>query len=273
MIRSTLLFLTTVVAIPPTNETSVPRGCNGRGVSGPIVVTTDGQIVENLVVRSTAGPAIRVTGARGVVLRNLTVFHEGDAGIAILHAPGARIETVDVFNTGAPQRGPAKTADEINIQCEGSPDLIVRNARLQLGSSGIYLLECDRSTLTGIEGRDFRGPFPRGQLVQWDKARGGTLSDFSAFNSIARSWPEDIVNIYQSSGITVSRGVVDGNNSVSGDGVIVDEKSHDVAIRDVDARRQMNGCFGVYGGGSYNVTMLRTRCSDTICRSHRGKPL
>lgn len=268
-----LLALIAAASAAPEDVSTVPRECDGRGVSGPITVAADGQVVENLVIRSTDTPALSVAGKRGVILRNLTIFHEGAAGIELVDAPGATIENVDIYNVGAPPSGKANTSAEINIQCEGSRDLTVRNVRLQRGSSGVYLLECPHSRLTGIEGRDFRGPFPRGQLVQWDKAAGGALSDFSALNSVRRSWPEDIVNIYQSQGISVARGVVDGNNSVSGDGVIVDEGSHDVTITDVDALRQMNGCFAVYGGGGYNVTMTRTRCSDTICRSPRGRPL
>ena len=267
-----LALIATAPAVPEDVSTG-PRECDGRGFSGPISVAADGQVVENLVIRSTDGPALRVAGKRGVTLRNLTIFHEGAAGIELLDAPGATIENVDIYNAGAPPQGKANTAAEINILCQGSRDLTVRNVRLQRGSSGVYLLECRGSRLTGVEGSDFRGPFPRGQLVQWDKSNGGALTDFSAVNSIARSWPEDIVNVYQSSGIAVARGVVDGNNSVSGDGVIVDEGSHDVTITDVDALRQMNGCFAVYGGGGYNVTMTRTRCSDTICRSPRGRPL
>lgn len=268
-----LALLLALIAAAPEDVSTVPRECDGRGVSGPITAAADDQVVENLVIRSTKGPALRVVGKRGVVLRNLTIFHEGAAGIELVDAPGATIENVDIYNVGAPPRGKADTAAEINILCQGSRDLTVRNVRLQRGSSGVYLLECPHSRLTGIEGRDFRGPFPRGQLVQWDKANGGALTDFSAVNSIARSWPEDIVNIYQSHDMTVARGVVDGNNSTSGDGVIVDDGSHDVTITDVDALRQMNGCFAVYGGGGYNVTMTRTRCSDTICRSPRGRPL
>lgn len=268
-----LLALIAAAPTAPPDVTTIPRRCAGQGTSGSVTVMVDGEVVQDLVIRSDSGPAIRVVGKRGVTLRNLTIFHQGGAGIELLDAQGVTIENVDIYNTGAPSRGKANTAAEISILCQGSRNLTVRNVRLQRGSSGLYLLECPRSRLTGIEGRDFRGPFPRGQLVQWDKSVGGILSDFSALNSVQRSWPEDIVNIYQSRNIAVARGVVDGNNSVSGDGVIVDEGSHDVTITDVDALRQMNGCFAVYGGGGYNVTMTRTRCSDTICRSARGRPL
>lgn len=276
MRRAVLLLAAalTSAAPPPAAEIArLPRACPGRGVSDPLTVSRDGAVIENLVFNASGQAAIRVVGARNVTLRNLTIYHAGAEGIAIIDAPGARIENVDIYNLGAPDRGAARTAAEINILCQGSRGLQVRNARLQRGSSGVYLLGCHNSRLEGLEGRDFRGPFPRGQLVQWDKSNGGALTDFSALNSIARSWPEDIVNVYQSSNVAIARGVVDGNNSVSGDGVLVDEGSHDVTITDVEALRQMNGCFGVYGGGGYNVTMLRTRCRNTICRSPRGRPL
>lgn len=264
------------VAAPARAEplTSPPRACPAMRESGPVVVRRDGQVIANRVIRGERGrPAIRVEGKRGVVLRDLVVLHDGAPGVLAADAPDLRIEGIDVYHLGTPARGPNPTADAVSILCDGSPGLSVANVRLQRGSSGIYLHRCDGSRLERIEGRDLRGPFPRGQLVQWDQSRDGRLTDFSAVTSLRASWPEDLVNVYRSAGMAIWRGRLDGNNSTSGDAVMVDERSRDVTITDVDALRQMNGCFGVYGGGGRDVTMRRTRCLNTICGSVRGAPL
>ncbi len=137
--------------------------------------------------------------------------------------------------------------------------------RLTRGSSGIYLVECPDSQLSFLEGHDFRGPFPRGQLVQWDKSNNGLLADFPVINPPG-SWPEDNVNIYQSSNVTVRRGFIDGNNSPSGVGVIFDGGPSTGLVEDVDAVRMGNGCFSDYDGGE-GVVFRRTRCRDNICGS------
>jgi hypothetical protein len=127
--------------------------------------------------------------------------------------------------------------------------------------------------LSLIEGHDQRGPFPRGQLVQWNNSNDGMLTDFSSENFLFRSWTEDNVNVYQTTGVTIRRGLLDGNNSPSGDAVMVDEASGNVTVQDVDAVHQGNGCFGIYGGGGHDVSFINTRCRDTRCTLPRGKPL
>jgi hypothetical protein len=44
---------------------------------------------------------------------------------------------------------------------------------------------CPHSRLSMIEGHDQRGPFPRGQLVQWNTSSDGLLEDFSNETSLA----------------------------------------------------------------------------------------
>jgi hypothetical protein len=134
------------------------------------------------------------------------------------------------------------------------------------------VLESPESHLSFIEGHDFRGPFPRGQVVQWDKSSKGVLEDFSVINP-PTSWPEDNVNIYQSVDMTIRRGHIDGNNSPSGVGVIFDGNLAKGVVEDVDAIRMGNGCFSDYAG-SDGVIFRRTRCRENICEDQgRGKPL
>ena len=71
----------------------------------------------------------------------------------------------------------------------------------------------------------------------------------------------------------IRNGLVDTNNSPSGDGVIADNRSGHVLVQNVDAVHQSNGCFGIYGGGEHDVTFRNTRCVSTICTLPRGAPL
>ncbi len=240
--------------------------------SGAVTVTKDGQIVENLRITSNSGNAITVSGHKKVVIRNVEILHKGGPGIHISNSDDIVIENVSIEHTGAPASGKNPSDNLNNIQCYQSARPRVTNARLSRGSSGVYLVQCPDSTLQQLEGHDFRGPFPRGQLVQWDKSDNGLLEDFSVINP-SSSWPEDNVNVFQSKNVTVRRGMIDGNNSPSGVGVIFDGGPSTGLVEDVDAIRMGNGCFSDYDGGP-GVVFRRTRCRENICGDQgRGKPL
>ncbi|MCA9299845.1 MAG: hypothetical protein KDA28_12305, partial [Phycisphaerales bacterium] len=194
--------------------------------------------------------------------------HTFAEGIVVDHADGVTLEDVDVVHTGAPASGANDSAERLNIACRGSASLTVTRARLTRGSSGIYLVGCDDSVLTYIEGHDFRGPFPRGQVVQWNSSDDGLLEHFSVENPVG-SWPEDDVNAYQSQRVTIRDGLVDGNNAPSGVGVIFDRDSTGL-VEDVDAIHMGNGCFSAIAGGA-DATFRRTRCTETICESQEGR--
>jgi hypothetical protein len=265
----------------PTTSDAAAGGAAGGGgadaatapcsltASGPVTVTTNGQIIELLRITSTNGPGISVDGHSGVVIRNVEIRHAGGHGIDIARSDDILIENVSIEHTGAPASGQNPNADLDNIYCNGSARPTIKNVRLTRGSSGIYLVECPNSQLSFVEGHDFRGPFPRGQVVQWDKSDHGTLEDFSV-ECGATSWTEDNVNMYMSLDMAVRRGLVDGNNSPSGVGVIFDGDTSTGVVEDVDAVHMGNGCFSDYAGADGNV-FRRTRCRDNICTSQQGR--
>jgi chitodextrinase len=242
--------------------------------SGPVNVTQNGQIVQNLFITASGQPAIRVNGFSDVIIRNVRINHTGAEGIVFTNAPRLRIENVSVLHTGAPSSGPNTSTERNNISGTFSADVVMRNVRLEKGSSGVYLIECPRANLSLIEGHDFRGPFPRGQLVQFDKSHNSLLEDFSCENPVG-SWPEDNISSYRSDNVTIRRGLIDGNNSPSGIGVMFEQdqgQGNGGLAEDVDAIRQGNGCFSGYP--ARNVTFNRTRCIANICTDQgRGPPL
>jgi hypothetical protein len=240
--------------------------------SPPIVVSQDGQVIENLRIVAFGVPAIKVDGHANVVIRNVQIQHSGAEGIVISNADDILIENVSVEHTGAPASGKNPSDGLSNITLYSSLRPTITHARLTRGSTGIYVLESPESHLSFIEGYDFRGPFPRGQVVQWDKSNKGLLEDFSVINPQATSWPEDNVNVYQSLDMIIRRGHIDGNNAPTGVGVIFDGGPSVGLVEDVDAIHMGNGCFSDYDGGD-GVIFRRTRCRENICEDQgRGKP-
>lgn len=237
--------------------------------SGALVIDTDDAVIERLDITSTEETAILVRADR-VTLRDLRIRHNGGIGIYLDGAQDVIIEHVDIDNVGAPERGAAANPNQSNIVVYDSPRVTVRHARLARGSTGIYVQASVGSRLSDIEGHDFRGPFPRGQLVQWNGSDDGSLEGFSVLSD-DRSWPEDNVNAYRSHGIVIRDGLVEGNNSRTGVAVLFDEDSTGI-VEDVEALRMGNGCFSNYTGGNGNV-FRRTHCRDNICTDQgRGPP-
>lgn len=267
-------------ALPPVDAAQVFDGPQpdtqlascALATSAPIRLTEAGATVENLRIDTAGEPAI-VIAAANVTLRNVHVTHRGGPGILIVSAPDVALENVVVEHSAAAPSGPHESDEENNITVFDSPRLRVNGARLSRGSSGIWLLLSPNSDLRQIQGEDFRGPFPRGQLVQWDKSSEGVLDGFSVVNTEV-SWPEDNVNVYQSSAMTIRNGFIDGNSSPSGVGVIFDGGETGTGrVEDVDAIHMGNGCFSAFAGGE-DVLFLRTRCRDNICEDQgRGAPL
>lgn len=254
---------------PQTPQDPLPR-CTLTD-SNPVTATHAGQIIENLRIASRQGPALTVEGFSNVTIRNVEIQHQGGPGIQFSHADNLQIENVSITHVGSPATGPNPNSGLNNIAGTASSNPVITRVRLTNGSSGIYLINCPGSKLSFVEGHDFRGPFPRGQLVQWDKSDDGLLEDFSVVNPPG-SWPEDNVNAYESLRMQIRRGLVDGNNSPSGVGVIFDGGSSTGTVEDVDAIHMGNGCFSDYAGGE-GIVFRRTRCRDNICGDQgRGTP-
>lgn len=243
--------------------------------SGPIRASRDNQIIENVRVFSKFGGGISINGFSNVTVRNVEIFHGKGAGISFSKAPNLKIENARIVHSDTPASGPNANAKNVNITCSNSPNPRITRVKLTGGSSGIHLVNCDGARISFVEGHDFRGPFPRGQLVQFDKSDDCVLEDFSSENPLATSWPEDVVSVYQSSNCIVRRGLIDGNNAPSGVGVMIEQTDGRISntlVQDVDAVRMGNGCFSTYPG--IGVTFQRVGCTENICSDQgRGVPL
>jgi Right handed beta helix region len=258
-------------ASPAENDREVACHSTAAGCilqrSGPIVAARGGQVIEGLYIDAVDEPAIVVRHLSNVTIRNVKISHRGAHGILCDNAPGLTIENVSIVHSGTR----TDSAEEDNISCYFSDDLRIRNARLRGGSAGVYVLESDRVHLSYLEGYDFRGPDPRGQMVQFDKSPHCTLEEFSAINDPAVAWTADNISIYFSDGCVVSRGLLVGNNGPWSVAVMFENSKHGL-VEDVDTIAQGNGSFGAYPGA--NVTFRRTRARENICGDQgRGPPV
>ena len=173
----------------------------------------DGQVIENLDIYVNQGDAVTITNDN-VTLRNVRIHHAEGDGVQVSGANNVTIENVEIINSSPPSGIQPETSENINnIYVVNSPNLTVHNATLRDGSSGIYLVNSPGADISHVDGYDFHGPFPRGQFVQFNNSGNSTLTDFYVLNHAATSAPEDNVSVYASPNVTISNGVIDGNNS------------------------------------------------------------
>ncbi len=241
--------------------------------SGPVSASADREVIENLKITADCQIGIRVDGYVDVIIRNVEIRHSCTHGISANFAHGLTIQDVRIVRTDVPQSGPAPSQGN-NIDIHNSDNIRVTRAQLWRGSSGFWSVNSSDAQLRFVEGHDFRGPFPRGQLAQFDKSPGCLLEDFSAENPRNTSWTEDNVSVFQSPNCVVRRGLVDGNNSPSGVGVMFELTNTKAGglVEDVDTIRQGNGSFTSVGGRG--VIFRRTRARDNSCEDEgRGVPL
>ena len=234
--------------------------------SGPVQASANGQVFEGLDITATGtAHGVRVNGFADVSVRNCRIRHERGKGIYGTSAPRLLVEDVDVLCTGAPAAGRNPSSDMNNIQLTGCSNPIVRRARLERGSTGVYMIQCHGARVSFIEGHDFRGPFPRGQVVQFDGSTDVVLEDFSCENIGNVSWPEDCVNCYGCTNPTVRRGFIRGCNAPSGMGVLIENGSGGSGgrVEDVDVVYWGNGAFSAADASS-GVQFWRCRARDGI---------
>ena len=259
--------------------------------SGPIVVNLANTIIENKRIISNYGTALEIN-APNVIVRNCEILHRNDCvntdcpdyeghGIELNHADGTIIQDVRIKHTGAPakwwtkKKNGSSTTERNNIDVYSSQNVTITRVRLEKGSSGIYMYQSPYADLSYIEGYDFRGPMPRGQLVQFNQLNNSTLTNFSVI-SYDYSWPEDNVSAYNSPEVQIKKGYIDYNDSRSGVGVMIEIDNTDwyvktnclnetagcALVEDVDARRMGNGAFSAYP--AKKVTFNRTRARDNM---------
>jgi len=245
--------------------------------SGPVKVTKDGQVVEWLDITTTnTTPGIFVQGKKDVVIQNVRIQHQAQtvrpygAGIYFTDAPNLTIYNVEVNLVGH-DSGPLPNLHNFNIYGRASIRPQISQLRVSGGSTGVELSHCNDAIVSNLVAKNVRGPYPRGQCFQATMSDNIILEDFYCYNDNS-SWTEDSISIYRSSNSTVRRGLVDGNDSPSGVGVMIEQDDitkSDGLVEDVDAVHMGDGCFSAYG--ARNIRFVRTRCRENHCTGWAGR--
>ncbi len=236
----------------------------------PITSTTPGEVIENLFLDVTGDqPAITIT-SDDVTIKNVYIKATTGDGIDVF-GDDATISNVQVDAPAATDNGGMDGEGSAGVYAFGVSGLKVDHATFRNTGTGVGTDQAPGTVLSNIEGYDMQGPFPGGQLVQFGESDGSSLTDFYVHNDPDLSHPEDDISVYNSRDVTIARGVVDGDNSPSGVGVMVEGPSEGTDVSDVDAIHMGNGAFSSY---SNDVSFRDVRSFDNDATDQgRGDPL
>jgi|GEM_PF-2933781 len=255
--------------------------------SGPIIVRNNGQVIENLKI--TAGTetdcAIKINNFSDVTIRNVEIAH-ANVGICAYDSPGVTISTAKIYSTSAPERGPhclhgetycdstnrdgrANADSRLNIRFVRSGNSTVEFAELDKGGSGVSAVSSPNVEIHDLRCLDARGPYPRGNCVQFAGSNNGVLKNFYSLNIKDVSHELDNINMFNSDNAHISHGLLDGSFSINGVGIIADSGSDDLTITDVDFVRTTNAAVAVWAGETVkvgrNFRVDNVRVKDTSC--------
>ncbi len=227
--------------------------------SGPITLTS-GQTVSGLVIYASV-TAITGLNVDNVTIRNCLIFdntgyNTGEArGIKLTNCGNVLIEDVEVINAGAPHRGALSSTSQNCIYLESCASPTINRVTTRQGSTGISLVSCSDTTITYHENHDSRGPYPRGQAIQWNSCTGThTATNVSDESIPGTSWNEDSYNVYATPNVTINGIFIPmQSDGLSGRGLVLEQVSTtNCLVTGLEALYTFNGLAGGFECGAGN---------------------
>lgn len=250
---------------------------------GGIIINRNNQIVQNTRITVNGGTAcVFNSGFSGVKYLNSICHHSWptDAG-GSTNANGRGyegfsndnllIKNVKFFKDFAPAVGAGTNENNVHIYVEGGTGVTVDNVYGIDGSSGAIFRTLTNATLQGSRFDNMRGPFPKGQAVQFSDVTNPIVQDFFFWQNNDVAWSEDTINIGgTSSGGAVRRGLIVGVNSPTGSGVQLENSGTPVPVTTVDILNWNSGAVGTEANGSgigLGTTFTTVRARDNTLYS------
>jgi len=160
--------------------------------------------ISGIVINNTKHPGLSFSNCRNVIIKKCTLTNSADVGFFLY-----RCRNVSIINC------------------------YIANV-----STGVYALESQGIKIIGNSVKNVLGPFPRGQMVQFDDVTGSgnrVLNNRSE-NIIGQSYPEDAISMYKSKGtradpILISGNLIKGGGpSITGGGIMLGDNGGEYIV-------------------------------------------
>ncbi len=199
----------------------------------------------------TPSEAVIRDGQSNFTISGLEINTSRDNAIQLSNCSNVTIENCKI--TGAVLSG---------IELKSCTNVTIRDCYITNVATAVVAYSSQRVSVTHIEAQNVRGPFPRGQLVQFHQVSGGgnRINYNVSENILGESYPEDAINLYKSQGTAedpiqiIGNWIRGGGPSKSGGGIMTGDLGGGyVVVRDnilVDP-----GQYGIAIAGGTNITM------------------
>jgi hypothetical protein len=149
------------------------------------------------------------------------------------------------------------------VQILNSKNVTVINCFFENTSAGVYAYQSSGVNVSGNRFRNMQGPFPKGQMVQFNEVTGaGNKINYNKCQNVMdKSYPEDAINLYKTYGTAASPVEVTGNRilgggpSKSGGGIMVGDNggAYVIVKNNILVNPGQYG-IGIAGGTNISVT-------------------
>ena len=215
-----------------------------------LIFTTIGLNAQSL----TSSAPLSYTGKSGVIIEN-KVFTSGTNGVTISlsNCTGFKIRNCVFKNTPS----------SVSIHMSNCSDIQIQGCSFDSVKSGVYAINCTGKLVIQCNAfKDIIGPKPRGQMVQFNTCTGAgnRINNNILEQTSGVGNPEDLINLYSSSGTFGDPIQISGNKtrgggpSPSGGGYMLgDNGSHDIVA---DNNILVNpGQYGIAAPSGKNITI------------------
>jgi hypothetical protein len=156
-----------------------------------ILLITTAANAQNFGQRHKSVAPISITNASNMTIKGDSIKGGAVACISLRNCHDIRITHCYLGNS-----------TDVGIQLEGCANITIDSCYITNVATGVAVLDSYAISITRCEGKNMKGPVPRGSFVQFDKVSGPRCRiNYNKFENIAgESDPEDAISIYKSHG-------------------------------------------------------------------------
>ncbi|MBS1532326.1 MAG: right-handed parallel beta-helix repeat-containing protein [Bacteroidetes bacterium] len=186
---------------------------------------------------------------------NITIYGISTTSITLVNCSNILISSCKVGNGSG-----------VGITISNCKNVRVSGTYLYNVATGVYAVGSQGINVSGNFGLNMKGPFPRGQFVQFDNVTGtGNRINSNKFQNIqGQSNPEDAISVYQSSGTATdpiqvnSNQIRGGGPSSTGSGIMLGDGGGAYVTANWNTLVDPGQCGMAISGGT-NMTIYENR--------------
>jgi len=157
------------------------------------------------------------------------------------------------------------------ILLTGCANILIDSSFLTNAPTGVYAVDSYAISVTHCEGKNMKGPFPRGAFVQFDNVSGPRCRvNYNKFeNILGESYGEDAISMYKSKGIATDPIQIIGNQirgggpSKSGGGIMLGDNggSYQIAKDNILVNP---GQYGMAISGGNHISIINNKIYSKV---------